>query len=277
MTVAYISFLVGIVVVAAFGAYVYVATPTKAAWLQNVLGRLSRIRDTCVEELGRYGGAVAVLIGGSAAAVIVMWPLGRIVRRYQPNIDVPIFNWTFKHFRQTGSFHHLNAVLTHMGNRPEIKPISIVAAIVLGALWAKRGFWIPTLVLAATFGFEKFGASALGKVVDRGHPPTSHGTFPSGGCARLIMTYGIIFYLVLLTWPAIGRRWRVLGWTVIGILAFVEGFTRVFLFKHWFTDVLAGWLYGVLMLLAMISAVWCLRPKPVGQPERAAREPATVG
>ena len=80
------------------------------------------------------------------------------------------------------------------------------------------------MVLLVTFFVEKFSQAALKAVVDRGHPPTAHGSFPSGGCARLITVFGIIFYLALLTWPAISRRWRVTGWTVIAALAFIEGF-----------------------------------------------------
>jgi membrane-associated phospholipid phosphatase len=80
----------------------------------------------------------------------------------------------------------------------------------------------------------------------------------------------MVFFLVLLTWPSVSRRWRVTGWTVVGLLAFVEGYTRIFLIKHWGTDVLGGWLYGGLMLLALMAAASCftrpreLTPSPDG-------------
>src|ERR1700689_4467859 len=130
MTVAYASFVLGIIVLAAIGLLVAATTPTQADWLQNILGRLGRIRDLCVDELGRYWGALVVLLAGSAAAVIVCWPFGRLARRFERHIDVPVLNWTLKHFRKHGSFEHLNAVLTKMGNSNEIQVICLVAAVI---------------------------------------------------------------------------------------------------------------------------------------------------
>jgi membrane-associated phospholipid phosphatase len=276
MTVAYVAFVVGVALVAAVGVFVFVTTPTKAAWCQGLLGRLGRIRDTCVGELGRYGGAVAVLLAAAAAAVIIAWPFGRFARRFKPNIDAPFLRWTKQHVSHHGSWHHINSILTQMGNRPVIKIIGLVAAVVFAALWARRGFWIPPLIMAAALGFEKFGQSALAKVVNRQPTPklSDFGTYPSGGCARLIVTYGIVFYLVLLTWPSIGRRWRVAGFTAVGILAWVEGYTRIYLIKHWGLDVVGGWLFGTLLLLALIGAVSCFKPKAPAERGSVVREAA---
>ena len=100
------------------------------------------------------------------------------------------------------------------------------------------------------------------------------GTYPSGGCARLIVTYGIIVYLALLTWPSLGRRWRVAGFTAVAVLAWVEGYTRIYLIKHWGLDVVGGLLYGTLMLLALIAATSCFKPKPPTKPPPARRRPS---
>jgi membrane-associated phospholipid phosphatase len=263
MTVAYVAFVVGVVLVAVVGLVVFVTTPSPDGWCQNLFGRLDRVRDACVSELGRYGGAVAVLLASAAAAVIVAWPFGRFARRYKPNIDAPFLRWTKKHVSYHGSWHHINEILTHLGDRSVIKIIGLVAAVVFAALWARRGFWIPPLIMAAALGFEKFGQSALAKVVSRQPTPKlpDLGTYPSGGCARLVVTYGMVFYLVLLTWPSIGRRWRIAGFTAVGVLAWVEGYTRIYLIKHWGLDVVGGWLFGTLMLLALIAAASCFKPR----------------
>jgi membrane-associated phospholipid phosphatase len=279
MTVAYTLWVLGIVVVAAAGLLIYATTPTRAAWLQDLLWRLGRIRDVCVAELGRYAGAVVVLLAGSAAAVIISWPFGRFARRYKPNIDAPFLRWTETHVSDHGGFHHLNAILTNMGNRPVIKIVVPVAAVVLAALWARRGFWIPLLVVPLGYVFEKFGQSALSKVVDRQPTPTlpGFGTYPSGGCARLIVVYGLIWYLVTITYPSMSRRWRVAGFTVVGILAWIEAYSRIYLIKHWGLDVVGGCLYGTLLLLATIAATSCFArrraPEPVTQ---ATPVPASV-
>lgn len=261
LTAFYVIFVVGVVVVAALGALIYATTPTKAAWFQKVLRRFLTVRDVCVEQLGRYVGAVVVLLAGSAAAVIICWPFGRFARRYKPNIDAPFLRWTRSHVVSTGTWHHVNSVLTNMGNRPVIKIVVPVAAVILAALWARRGFWIPLIVVPMSYVFEKFGQTVLGAVVARQPTPLlrDFGTYPSGGCARLIVIYGTIWYLVTLTFPAMGRFWRVAGFTAVAILAFVEGYTRVFLIKHWGLDVVGGWLYGGLLLLAVIGAASCFK------------------
>jgi membrane-associated phospholipid phosphatase len=274
MTVAYVSFVLGILVVALVGLFVWLKTPTKAAWLQSLLGRFGVIRDTCVDQLGRYGGAVAVLLASAAAAVVICWPFGRFARRYKPNIDAPFLRFTLRHVKAHGSWHHINEILTHMGDRPVTKIIGLAAAVVFAALWARRGWWIPPLVMAAALGFEKFGQSVLAKVVARQPTPNLKGlgTYPSGGCARLVVIYGIVFYLVLLTWPSIGRRWRVAGFTAVAILAWIEGYSRIYLIKHWGLDVVGGWLFGTLLLLALIAATSCFKPRPVAATEPATRE-----
>jgi len=45
----------------------------------------------------------------------------------------------------------------------------------------------------------------------------------------------------------------------LGLAAFVEGYTRIYLLKHWFTDVVGGWVYGSLLLLALPAAVGAFR------------------
>jgi membrane-associated phospholipid phosphatase len=147
-----------------------------------------------------------------------------------------------------------------MGNRPVIKFIVPIGAVVLALIWAyqKRGWWIPLLVVPLSYVFEKFGQSALGKVVAR--PPTrftGFGTYPSGGCARLLVVYGVVWYMTYLTFPKMGRRWRVAGFTVVAMLAYIEGYTRIFLIKHWGMDVVGGWLFGTLLMLAVIAAASC--------------------
>jgi membrane-associated phospholipid phosphatase len=244
---------------------IYATNPTGAPWFQNVLQRFLNVRDVCVDQLGRYVGAVVVLLAGAAAAVIICWPFGRFARRYKPNIDAPFLRWTKSHVVDTGTWHHINSVATNMGNRPVIKIVVPVGTVLLAALWARRGFWIPLIVVPMSYVFEKFGQTVLGKVVARQPTPTlpNFGTYPSGGCARLIVIYGTIWYMVTLTFPNMSRAWRITGFTLIAVLAFFEGYTRIFLIKHWGLDVVGGWLFGGLLLLAVIGAASCFKTRSV--------------
>ncbi len=73
--------------------------------------------------------------------------------------------------------------------------------------------WIPPLALVATYGTEKYIQTALSRVVDRGHPPTTLGTYPSGGCARLLAVWGVSLVLISLTVNGSQKLplWRHLG------------------------------------------------------------------
>jgi membrane-associated phospholipid phosphatase len=277
VTAFYLIFAVGVLVIAAVGTWIYFSVPTGSDRFQDTLDRFLRIRNVCVAELGRYLGALVILLSGAAAAVIICWPFGRFARRFVSDIDAPFLRWTQSHVVDTGVWHHFNSVATNMGNRPVIKFLVPLGAVVLAALWAKRGFWIPLIIVPLSYVFEKFGQTALAKVADR--PKVNlpgFGDFPSGGCARLLVIYGVIWYMTVLTFPAMKRWVRVGGFTVIGILAFVEGYTRVFLIKHWGLDVVGGWLYGTLMLLAFIAAASCFRPR-AGFDEDYSADDATAG
>lgn len=262
MTLAFALFLIGIAIIAVAGVAVWRFHPTGRPAARRGLARLTIIRETCRDQLGDHLAALAIVLAGVAAAVAVSWPVGRFARRFQPNIDAPFLRWTERHVSAHGTWHHINAKLTLMGNRPEIKPLCLIAAVIFAVLWIHRGWWKPVLVIAAAFGLEKFGQAALKLVVDRSKPDLpDFGAFPSGGVARLITVYGIIFFLVLLTWPQITRGWRVAGWTVIAALAFTEGYSRIYLLKHWGLDVVGGFVYGTVLLLGLMAAASCFGPR----------------
>jgi membrane-associated phospholipid phosphatase len=262
LTAFYVIFVVGFGVTAALGALIYATTPTKAGWFQNILQRFLTIRDVCVEQLGRYFGALVILLSGTAATIIICWPLGRFARRYKPNIDAPFLRWTRSHVSDTGTWHHLNAVATKMSNIYEIKLAVAICAVGLALLWIRRGFWIPLVAVPVAYVFEKFGQMALAKVVARQPTPllpADFGTFPSGGCGRIIIVYGVVWYLLTLRFPQMGRPGRVIGFTVLALFVFVEAYSRLFLIKHWGLDIVGGLLFGTLMLLSFIGALSCFR------------------
>ncbi|MDQ1655188.1 MAG: superfamily, partial [Cryptosporangiaceae bacterium] len=57
-------------------------------------------------------------------------------------------------------------------------------------------------------------------------------------------------------------RWRTAAWAVVALAAGVEGYTRIYLLKHWATDAVGGWLFGGLVLAAVAGIVLAVRAKP---------------
>jgi membrane-associated phospholipid phosphatase len=191
----------------------------------------------------------------------MLWPLGRVALRLENAWDLPVFTW-FRDHQATAGPHRLMEILTQMGNRPVVYVVTCVAAVVL-ALLAPRRRWAPPALAVLAVLIEQVVRVGLLKVVDRGHPPTSAGTWPSGGVGRIIAIYGFIAFLVF--WCAVRRapamaadrrtrRGAVALGVLIALMAIVEGYTRLYLLKHWLTDVLGGYVFGGLLLAVFVYA-----------------------
>lgn len=70
-------------------------------------------------------------------------------------------------------------------------------------------------------------------------------SFPSGHAMGSTVTYGVLLLVFL---PAVPRRWRRPVITAVVLLVLVVGLTRVGLGVHYPSDVVAGWLFGLLWL-----------------------------
>lgn len=223
-------------------------------WPAIVSSRTAGRARRATAGLGRVPAALVTLLACSAAVIVVCWPLGEALSRAEQAVDRPVFRWVQQ--RQQGSWTHLNAWITLIGERSQLKVVCLVAAVVFAVLWRRR-WWVPVLAMGGQFVLEQYVQEILKRVVDRGHPPTALGTFPSGGCARVIMTFGTIALLAALTWR-ISARGRVMLCTAVAVAASIEGYTRVYLQKHWLTDVIGGWLFGGMLLLGFALSVCVL-------------------
>lgn len=229
-----------------------------AHWgLQPVVGRLRTAHDHLVDDLGRGGAAFVIYSTGLAVTGVICWLLGKLAAALQHAVDWPVF-----HSARAGRVDWLvriNDVLTLMGNRLEIKIVALAAGVLL-ALWYRRRWWVPVVALFVVFSVEHYLQQFLGLTVHRGHPPTSLGTWPSGGCARLISVYGLIVWLYLRNRLYGGRRSAALLWGLLAVAAWLEGYSRQILLKHWTTDIVGGWMFGVLLLAASAAALAALDP-----------------
>jgi undecaprenyl-diphosphatase len=113
------------------------------------------------------------------------------------------------------------------------------------ALWV-----VVTMVAGGVLG------AVLKVLVGRHRPdlldPVARATgfsFPSGHALNAALTAGV-FVLVLL--PVVRRRWML--WTGAAVIAGVTGLTRIVLGVHWTSDVVGGWLLGVMVVAATAVA-----------------------
>ncbi|MEA2609494.1 MAG: hypothetical protein QOJ75_1737 [Chloroflexota bacterium] len=223
-----------------------------SAWAK----RLQRGHRALIAELGPLATGIGLLLAGSAAIVAVCWPLGKVAAMLERPVDVPVLEWMQAQASPTSALTSVVTQLTKMGDLTSIAFLALAAAALFAVLWRRRWWWIPPIVLALPVVAEAVLQRVLALLVDRGHPPTALGTYPSGGTARIIALSGVLFFLALATWPGIRPRWRAIGWTAVGLLGALEAFTRFYLLQHWPTDLVGGWIFGELLLLVILAAVW---------------------
>ncbi len=272
--------LAGIAVVAGIGATVALRHPgpggsVRRRW-QPPAPSLS---DRVYGGFGRVAGFVLVIAAGAGAVWALGWPVGYAARTLD-SADHTAFAWV-RHRADVAWLSPAMRVLTQMGNNRETQIVALGGAVVLSILWwtRRRGITAltPAVLLIVAYELEHQMQHTLALLAHRGHPPTTLGTFPSGGCARLICVGGLAVYLLLRHWHTTRSRIGIGVWTVFGVAVFIEGFARVYLSQHWVTDVLGGWIVGAMLLAVMIAAAMVLdhavtprTPAPVTPPGRPA-------
>ncbi|WUH97542.1 phosphatase PAP2 family protein [Spirillospora sp. NBC_00431] len=199
------------------------------------LGRLSPFwRFTVVAA-----GALAVAYGIGAA-------LGPVAVASQP-FDDWVYEGTVD--RQIGSWKKLNEVITDVSTSWLVRGTCVGAVLMLALVW-RRHRWLPAAAMGVMLFASHYLVLGLTYLMDRPAPPNSGGTYPSGGNVRVVAVYGIVAIFFFLS-ARTGRRGRVIGWTVLALLAWIEAYSRTYLAVHWVTDVIAGLVFGVLLLVAL--------------------------
>ena len=135
--------------------------------------------------------------------------------------------------------------------------LAIALALFAWFLWKRRQAECYA-VFAVLLGF---GVSPILKaLVDRPRPTADLVSvwryfdglgFPSGHALNAVLLFGLLFYLapLLVPWRGAVSIIRTLLVALIGLM----GVSRVYLGAHWPSDVLGGFLYGAIVLAALVS------------------------
>ena len=203
---------------------------------------------------------VAVAAAGAVVAFAVMCLLGLLVVNHGLAIDKPVFHWIGAH--QVHAMAAAMKRLTKIGDTWTAWGAAGAAAVCI-AVTSRDRRWLAPVALVTLIVADHFTTLALRHVFHRLGPPTSPlGTYPSGGCDRSIVFYGLIAYLI---WREFSGRRPAAIWAAAAVaaLGFNEAFSRIYLSLHWFTDALSGLLYGGLLLAGFILAVRAVAGRPV--------------
>jgi hypothetical protein len=194
----------------------------------------------------------AVSCAGGVLSYGVMALLGPTVMKHGPSIDEPIVRWTSSH--QVRIWAAVMRRLDKVGNTWTTWGAAGTAAVCLAVTWPRQK-WLPPATLGAAILVDHFATLALRHKFGRLGPPGSPGgTYPSGGCDRVVLFYGLIGHLLWREFSGTPRGKVCLVGTVAA-LSFNEAYGREYLSKHWFTDIVSGLFYGGVLLAPFIAAV----------------------
>ena len=250
------------------------AGPGFAARLPSLADRYPAATDA--DRGARIRGAVRqalwfllVVVVGVGLVFAVMALLGQLVIHGGPTIDHPIYHWVAIH--RIHAWKGLMASLTKIGNTWSIRMAAVSAAVCLAVTW-RRQRWLPAFAFLAFSLVQRYITHAIHLTDHRVGPPGfPHGTFPSGGCDRCVVFFGLLAYFL---WREFSGRRETAIWAgaAVAAVAFNEGYSRLYLGMHWTTDVLSGWLYGILLLAVFILATRLVLGPPQVPAEAAARK-----
>lgn len=251
------SIIVGIVWLSAVplvGLLIGIWAPPPHRGVRRLGRRAVLSMDLVGAQWGRARPVGVLLLASWAVIIIVIWILGELAHALESTVDRPLFAWF--QARQVDGWSDAWLQITNIGSPSITGWAAAVGAIGLAILWKLRGlrWWVPGVTIWLGVFAVRYAQFLTKEVVDRGHPPTTLGSWPSGGCARVIVVYGLIMFFVVLCMRNRGR-WTWVTWaTATAFLASVQGYARTYNLEHWFTDVVGGLIFGVLVLGMMIVA-----------------------
>jgi undecaprenyl-diphosphatase len=190
------------------------------------------------------GGAVAAVLLGLVAIVLT----DAVVHHDAlADLDGPFRDWVIAH--RGGALTDVMVSASRFGSTPSLVVMAMLAAAWL--VWRGRRGESALLVAGVAGGLAL--APLLKVLVERPRPglrqhvvEVNSWSYPSGHSLNSTVVLGLLTVLAMGERP--GRLWRVLLAALGAFLVLVVGFSRVYLGVHWPSDVLAGWLIGILWL-----------------------------
>ncbi|MEO8459592.1 MAG: phosphatase PAP2 family protein [Dokdonella sp.] len=201
---------------------------------------------------------------GAFVLIAAAWVFGAIaedvVNKDAPlsTLDLHVAAWLHAH--ATTGWTSVMAVVTYLGAPIVVIAIAAVAMLVLASLRAR--YQLLLIVLAVPGGAL---LNVIIKQLIHRHRPvfvdpiqtlTTY-SFPSGHAMGSTVLYGVLAAIIVRH----VRDWRVRMLTIVGaaLLVGLICFSRIYLGVHYLSDVVAGFLEGIVWLGACLAAVDALR------------------
>ena len=140
-------------------------------------------------------------------------------------------------------------LVTSLGDRVGL---ILMIAVAIPVLWRVNRRWAVALpvLMAGAGALQWLAKTAAG----RDRPNLAPWGFPSGHVLSLVVFFGLMIYLIAMA-SSRRRRWRVRACLVAAVPVVVVAFSRLYLDKHWLSDLAGGLTIGAAYLLLAIWVV----------------------
>lgn len=167
----------------------------------------------------------------------------------------------FRHLGYDWFLHHRDPSLTPLfdrltliGDPPWFLPVAIGVGAGIAVVTRRL---LPILLPTVAVPLCRWLQLLDGRLFHSGAPPQVNsvgavGGSPSGGSLRAVVLWGLAAWFV---WEVIPhRRWtRTILIVIPIIVAMTEGYTRLYLGRHWPVDVLVGYVAGAALLAGLVA------------------------
>ncbi len=173
-----------------------------------------------------------------------------------PSIDLSLSSRL--HEIASPAMDQLLSVITDLGSTGVLILVALVAAVALELRGKRAQALFVVLAVVATLALN----GLLKLIIARPRPESewagiaSGTSFPSGHSMNAFVVY---VALALVAWQLWGRRVGIVALVLALMLATAVGVSRIYLGVHWPTDVMGGFVAGILCLLIVGGAVLGVR------------------
>ena len=197
---------------------------------------------------------IVILVVFFISLVTVIFVVREVFLLRNEELDNEVFQWLRPYINDTNTA--VMNFVTFFGTHEFLIPANVL--LIAYYLFLKKNRWysitIPAVGISSMllmFGLKHlFGRERPDNQLLK---EATNFSFPSGHALMSVTFYGLMAYVV---WHSVKRLW--LRWTLIVLLILwilVVGFSRIYLRRHYYSDVIAGYCIGFLWL---VFAVWLL-------------------